>query len=59
MALKLPPNILPKTDETEIINCNYILDEKKRFVDITHNGLGRICKVYHNSRTKKYEFEPV
>lgn len=55
--LKLLPDILVKRPETEVIN--YDLKEKKRFVDFTHDGLGRMCKVCYDPKKKQYEFEPV
>ena len=33
--------------------------KEKRFVDFTHDGTGKMCTVYYNLRTKKYEFEPI
>jgi len=40
---------------------NYYLErpERKMFIDITHNALGVLCKVYYNPETKSYKFEPI
>ena len=35
------------------------LTDKRRFIDITHNAQGRMCRVYHNFRTNKPEYEPI
>lgn len=32
---------------------------KEFFVDITHNPLGVLCRVYYNPETKSYRFEPI
>ena len=33
--------------------------EDKRFVDFTHNVTGKMCIMYYNPRTKRYELEPI
>ena len=33
--------------------------EERRFIDFTHDGTGRMCTMYHNLRTKRYELEPI
>jgi len=35
------------------------LREERRFIDITHNASGKMCRVYYYPRTKKYEYEPI
>ncbi len=36
-----------------------LIKDKKIFIDITHNALGEICRVYYNIHKKKYEYEPI
>ncbi len=33
--------------------------ERKRFVDFTHDGTGKMCTMYYDPRTKRYELEPI
>jgi hypothetical protein len=32
---------------------------KRKFIDMTHDGSGKIGKVYYNPTIKKYEFERI
>ena len=34
-------------------------DDKKVFIDITHNAQGEMCRVFFISRTGKYKFIPI
>ena len=33
--------------------------QERRFVDITHNALGKLCNMYYDLRTRRYEYEPI
>jgi len=35
------------------------LEEPKKFVDFTHNGLGKMCTMYYYPRTKRFRLEPI
>ena len=35
------------------------LKEPKKFVDITHNGLGKICTMYYYPRIKQFKLEQI
>ncbi len=31
----------------------------RRFVDLTHDPLGNMCRLFYNTKTKKYDFEKI
>jgi hypothetical protein len=48
----------PLTDKYNIILWKLGLEDKRRFVDITHSPDGKMCTIYYNETTKRYEYEP-
>jgi len=52
-------NYIPNVSHKNKISlCLDFEKEEKRFVDFTHDGLGRIGRLYYNFKTKRYDFEP-
>ena len=39
------------------IEIQEAFEDGKRFVDITHDGLGNVRALYYNPKTKQYEWE--
>lgn len=62
MNLTEPKTLFPDNPyETAVFDWikEHIEEDKRRFVDITHDGTGRICNVYYNPQTRQYEYEPI
>ena len=32
---------------------------KETFIDITHNAVGELCRMFYNPETKSYRLEPI
>ncbi|MDD5192175.1 MAG: hypothetical protein PHH54_06980 [Candidatus Nanoarchaeia archaeon] len=50
--MNLTPEIITAEDD-EIMNP----ENMRRFVDYTHDGLGKVRALFYNPKTKQYEFE--
>lgn len=35
------------------------VEDRKIFVDLVHDGLGRLCEMYYDPKTKRHELEPL
>ncbi len=45
--------------EYEVNTYRFGLEKKKLFIDLTHDGTGRMCRVYYYPESRSYSFEPI
>ena len=53
----LPLEILVKKYKVKLYRLG--LEESKKFIDFTHNALGKMCAMHYYPRTKKFKLEPI
>jgi len=46
-------------NEYETYRQFHVPEDERRFVDMTHDAQGRMCRVYFYPKTAEYVYEPI